>query len=169
MHRLVLVRHAKSSYPDGVVDHDRPLAARGSHEASLAGSWLKEHVHRVDKVIVSSAVRTQRTYELIAAEFNAVARVETDSRIYDADLATLLAVVREVPAAMATTMIVGHALGLPLLAYYLVEPDQAGLRDALMQKFPTSAIAVIEAPMPWHDWTQGCGRLTAFHVPRQEP
>jgi phosphohistidine phosphatase len=169
MHRLVLVRHAKSSYPDGVVDHDRPLAARGSREARLAGRWLRDHVHRVDQVIVSSAVRTQRTLELVAAEFGPVARVETDARVYDADLATLVAVVHDVPAVMATTMIVGHALGLPMLAYYFAQPDEAGLRDSLIQKFPTSAIAVIEAPMPWQNWTQGCGRLTAFHVPREEP
>ena len=26
---LLLLRHAKSDYPDGVADHERPLAARG--------------------------------------------------------------------------------------------------------------------------------------------
>ncbi|HUB57091.1 MAG TPA: histidine phosphatase family protein, partial [Mycobacterium sp.] len=34
---LVLLRHAKSAYPNGVPDHDRPLAPRGRREAGLAG------------------------------------------------------------------------------------------------------------------------------------
>jgi hypothetical protein len=35
---LLLLRHAKSDYPQGVVDHDRPLAPRGEREAGLAGT-----------------------------------------------------------------------------------------------------------------------------------
>ena len=33
---LILLRHAKSDYPDGVADHERPLAKRGIREAALA-------------------------------------------------------------------------------------------------------------------------------------
>ena len=35
---LVLLRHAKSAYPDDVADHDRPLNARGRRDAPAAGS-----------------------------------------------------------------------------------------------------------------------------------
>ena len=41
---LVLLRHAKSDYPGGVADHDRPLAPRGEREAGLAGEWLRSGV-----------------------------------------------------------------------------------------------------------------------------
>src|SRR3989337_2337943 len=40
---LLLLRHAKSDYPDGVADHERPLAPRGIREAALAGDWVRAH------------------------------------------------------------------------------------------------------------------------------
>ena len=48
---LVLMRHAKSDYPDGVDDHERPLAARGIREAGLAGDWLRAHLTPLDAVL----------------------------------------------------------------------------------------------------------------------
>ena len=41
--RLILLRHAKSDYPLGVPDHDRPLNERGRRDADAAGAWLAEH------------------------------------------------------------------------------------------------------------------------------
>ena len=50
---LLLLRHAKSDYPAGVADHDRPLAPRGVREAGLAGDWLRAHAPAVDAVLCS--------------------------------------------------------------------------------------------------------------------
>ena len=63
MRTLVLMRHAKSDYPDGVTDHDRPLAARGDREAGLAGDWLRETAPTIDAVLCSTATRTRQTLE----------------------------------------------------------------------------------------------------------
>ena len=52
---LLLLRHAKSDYPAGVADHDRPLAPRGMREAALAGDWLRAHAPAVDAVLCSTA------------------------------------------------------------------------------------------------------------------
>ena len=39
--RLILTRHAKSSWDDPTLaDHDRPLNARGIRAAGLIGGWL---------------------------------------------------------------------------------------------------------------------------------
>jgi len=40
--RLILLRHAKSDWPD-VPDRDRPLAKRGRRDAPRIGRWLHEH------------------------------------------------------------------------------------------------------------------------------
>src|SRR3954467_9521492 len=58
---LLLLRHAKSDYPTGVADHERPLAPRGEREARLAGDWLRAHAPAVDAVLCSSATRTRET------------------------------------------------------------------------------------------------------------
>ena len=38
--KLVLLRHAKSAWPD-VPDHERPLARRGQRDAPVMGRWLR--------------------------------------------------------------------------------------------------------------------------------
>ena len=58
---LVLLRHAKSAYPPGVPDHDRPLAERGVQEAALAGDWLRANLPAVDAVLCSTAARARET------------------------------------------------------------------------------------------------------------
>ena len=60
-HTLVLMRHAKSDYPPGVADHDRPLAPRGIREAGLAGDWLRANTPAIDAVLCSTATRARQT------------------------------------------------------------------------------------------------------------
>ena len=49
--RLVLLRHAKSAWPD-VPDHDRPLGNRGKRDAPRAGRWLRQAGYLPDLVVV---------------------------------------------------------------------------------------------------------------------
>ena len=93
MRRLILFRHAKSAYPDGVGDHDRPLDARGRADAPRMGAYLAAEALLPDLVLVSSARRTQETFALAGA---AIGPVETreEPRIYEAAAERLLGVVR---------------------------------------------------------------------------
>src|SRR6266851_4698449 len=56
--RLVLLRHAKSAWPD-VADHERPLARRGRRDAPVAGRWLRAAGRAPDRVICSTARRAR--------------------------------------------------------------------------------------------------------------
>ena len=59
MRRLVLMRHAKSSWGDpGLDDHDRPLNKRGKRSAEALGDWLRAQTIVVDEALVSSSART---------------------------------------------------------------------------------------------------------------
>ena len=89
---LLLLRHAKSSYPDGVDDHDRPLAERGVREAPLAGDWIRIHAPSVDAVLCSTATRTRQTLEHTGIE----ARVDFRDEIYDATPGTVLGAINGV-------------------------------------------------------------------------
>lgn len=39
---LVVLRHARSAWPDDVADHERPLAPRGRRDAPAVGRRLRE-------------------------------------------------------------------------------------------------------------------------------
>jgi phosphohistidine phosphatase len=147
--RLILIRHAKSDYPWGVVDHERPLNTRGRRDAPAIGRWLESNVHwsadsSAPLVLVSSATRTQRTWSLAADQLGprwSACDVRTEPRIYEAASAELLDLATDAFHENDTVAMVGHNPGLiGLIRQLAVEDDQYELAVA---KFPTSAIAVL--------------------------
>src|SRR6056297_2318257 len=76
MRRLVLMRHAKSSWGDpGLDDHDRPLNKRGKQSAKALGDWLRAQTIVVDQALVSSSVRTVETMQRL--------KVDCDRQVLD--------------------------------------------------------------------------------------
>jgi phosphohistidine phosphatase len=164
---LVLMRHAKSGYPDGVADHGRPLADRGNREAPLAGEWIRAHVPEVEAVLCSTATRTRQTLARTGIE----APTEFLDELYDATPGTVLAAINAVDDDVRTLLVVGHEPTTSSLALGLAgtdDADQAATDAAneIAAKFPTSAIAVLRTDVSWADLELGGATLVAFHVPR---
>jgi phosphohistidine phosphatase len=162
--RLVLLRHAKSDWPD-VADHDRPLAKRGRRDAPVAGRWLGEAGYGPDAVVCSTALRARQTWELasaglLAAVPGAAPVLRHEPRVYEATVLGLLMLVREFPPEWRTALVVGHNPGLAELAAGLTKPPP----DA-PPAFPTAAIAVLALPDLWSDAGPGEAKLLAFAVP----
>ncbi len=166
--RIVLMRHAKSDWPVGVADHERPLGQRGRSEAPLAGRWLAAAGLVPERVVVSSARRTRETWDLVAHEIGAGADgVEIDERLYGAGALALLEVIRETDAEVATLMLVGHNPGTEVLAMALDDGrGHVADRARMAGKFPTSGIACLHVPGAWGEVETGSCRLAAFAVAR---
>lgn len=155
--RLVVLRHAKSSWSGGLADHERPLAGRGRREAPLAGRWLAEHVDRIDLVVCSSAVRARQTWKRAGAELDPAPEVRVDDRVYAASERELLAVVRELPDRAATVLVVGHNPGLE---------DLVEVLTGAPRELKTSSIAVLSGRGDWAGIGPGWARLEAVGTPR---
>ena len=111
MRRLILMRHAKSSWSDPL-QHDaaRPLNERGRKAAPLMGRWMRAQGLVPDLALISTARRTLETWELAAAEMTegrAPAHASTEA-IYNAGAERLLALVHDAPEEAETLMLVGH-------------------------------------------------------------
>jgi phosphohistidine phosphatase len=156
--RLVLLRHAKSGWPDGVADHDRPLAARGRREAPLAGRWLDEQVGPIDVVACSPARRARETCALVVAELGAEPDVRVDDRLYPGAPTDVVTVVRELPGEARTVLLIGHNPGLEELVQ-----DLAGAGCVLK----TSSIAVLGGSGDWATVAPGWATLDAGATPRR--
>ena len=167
---LVLLRHAKSAYPDGVDDHDRPLAPRGEREAGLAGDWLRGGSVEppVQAVLCSTATRTRQTLartgidapvhfvdRLYGAMPGAViGEINAAAEVFDFDVRTLLVIGHE-PAMSSVALALGGAPG--------TNETAAG---RISTKYPTSALAVLRIDGPWRDLEVGGAALETFYVPR---
>ncbi|PBA32543.1 hypothetical protein CKJ65_07265 [Mycobacterium intracellulare] len=161
---LLLMRHAKSDYPPGVADHDRPLAPRGVRQAGLAGDWLRAHVHPVDGVLCSTATRTRETLRNTGID----APVRYSERLYESTPVTLIDEINTVDHGVGTLLVIGHEPTMSALALGLgraggTDPAAA---ERISAKFPTSAIAVLAVPCAWKELELGGASLVDFVVPR---
>lgn len=104
MKTLRLLRHAKSDWSQAVDDQARPLSKRGLK----ARHAIAAHVEGwpVDLVVSSAARRALDTAEPVVEVLGCPLLVEP--RVYHADGAGLLELVRTLPANAVDVMIVGH-------------------------------------------------------------
>ncbi|WP_369239843.1 histidine phosphatase family protein [Streptomyces sp. R21] len=167
LRRLVVLRHAKSAWPAGVADHERPLAPRGIRDAPAAGRALAEADCLPDLALCSTAVRTRQTWELAAAQWGTPPPVRLDPRLYGADAAELLEAVHEVPDQVGTLLLIGHNPGLEELVLELAGDSLDDALDDVRTKFPTSAIAILAwRGSAWDLLAPGTALLTGMIVPR---
>jgi phosphohistidine phosphatase len=168
-HRIVLLRHAKSAWPD-LADHDRPLAGRGRGDAPAIGRWLRENSCLPDEVWCSTAIRATQTWQLVAAELGTDPPVSYEPRLYGATGTELADLIRQAPAGTATLLVVGHNPGIQDLALMLAAAGDGesapGAFERACAKFPTAALAVLEFSGGWPDLSAGSAALVSFVVPR---
>jgi phosphohistidine phosphatase len=163
-HTLLLMRHAKSDYPEGVPDHDRPLAPRGIREAGLAGDWLRANVSGVDAVLCSTATRARQTLDRTGID----APVRYSGRLYGATPGTMIEEINRTADDVGTLLVIGHEPTMSGLALVLADDDGTNIAavERISAKFPTSAIAVLAVPGAWKGLEPGRAALTGFEVPR---
>ncbi len=166
MKRLVVLRHAKSDWPVGVADRNRPLGRRGQRDAPAAGRWIAEHVGVPDAVWCSPARRTKETWELLAAQLGGSPPVEFDERIYEASVSDLVEVLRETAKGSSSVLLVGHNPGVQELVLALAGGQRSEVQMLAETKFPTSGVALLDVNGPWRELAAGSARLADFAVPR---
>ena len=172
MRRLILLRHAKTETdaPSGR-DFDRRLDERGRQDAARVGGWLARQQPHPDLVLVSTAVRAQQTWEIVAAELAAGGsqpRVAHLPELYSAGPTELLQIVRDAGDAVQRLLVIAHNPGLHELVLALAGAGgDAAARRALSDNMPTSGVATIGfAIAQWGDVAFRSGELESFVSPK---
>jgi phosphohistidine phosphatase len=165
--RLILLRHAKSAWPD-VPDHERPLAPRGRRDAPAAGRWLRKSGCVPDLVLCSTARRARETWALADDKLHAQPEVVFEQRVYGASTAELVGLARRTPAQIQTLLIVGHDPAMRDVTLELAgagDGEEAQALSRVREKFPTAGIAVLAFTGDWAGLGSGPARLADFAVP----
>lgn len=160
-YELVLLRHGKSAYPDGVADHDRPLAPRGRRQARAAGEWIGKEVGAFDLILCSTATRTRQTLE--AADLKGPVTY-LDDLYEEAHLAYMRAIAKHGGAAHKLA-VVGHHPAISATALALAANRDSTAARQLERKYPTSAIALLRGTKRFSELETGHYTLERFHVP----
>jgi phosphohistidine phosphatase len=164
LHRLTLVRHAKSDLGlPGQQDWDRVLNRRGQQDAPEMARRLRSRKLKPDLILSSPAVRALSTASIMARELKVPAdRIAQDERLYLAGPAQIIEVVRELGGDAAHVMVFGHNPGITDCANQLSAGET-------IDNMPTCA--VFTARFALTDWSQlglESGLEAEFDYPRNQ-
>lgn len=166
MKRLLLIRHAKSSwdYPM-LADFDRPLNPRGRHDAPEMALRLQALLAPPFRIISSTAVRALTTAQLFAETFGLPeSRIGVDARIYEATPGTLLHLVNTLDDADDQVLLFGHNPGFTDLAQLLADGPLPFI------ELPTCGIVMFGFEQArWQDIVPGAGQLLGYRYPKESP
>lgn len=161
MKRLTLVRHAKSSRKDPLLeDIDRPLNQRGKENAPLMGKRLAKKEIMPDRMLTSPAKRAVKTARIIAGKIGfPKEKIEKIDAIYLASPETLLGLLRGLGDEGDHVMMVGHNPGFTDLNNVV--------NSAKIDNIPTCGIVCIDFDIAsWSELAEGLGTLVVFDYPK---
>ena len=160
MRKLILMRHAKSSWDDPTQDdHARPLNGRGRNSARALGDWLKARGHVPDQVLSSDSARTRETF----ARLGIICDAAFLPALYHAQPETMHAVLKG--ASAKSVLMLGHNPGIAWFARDLVTGPPIHPR---FDDYPTCATLVAEFAIDdWAALKPGIGQVRDFVIPRE--
>lgn len=166
MPRLLLLRHAKSSWSEpGKPDRERPLAPRGREAAERMAQEMSARGLLPDRILCSPARRTGETLAALLPHLPTSVDLQIIEELYEApdDYRDTIALHGSDAACL---LVVGHNPAIHATAVELIgSADRKSITD-IVSKYPTGALAVIDFVDRWADIRPGGGRLAAFIRPR---
>ena len=145
--RLLILRHAKSSWADASADDwSRPLTDRGRRDATRVGALLRRLSLVPDLIISSDADRAHTTARIVADASGYAGKIQLSSSLYHAKPEAVIAVLQEVKTATGRTiMIVAHNPGLEDLVAQLTGVHRFELGSSFTLRFDTASAYVFDA------------------------
>jgi phosphohistidine phosphatase len=161
MKTLVLCRHAKSDWPSGVADIDRPLKDRGIMDAHNLGSLLEAHDFQADLIVSSPGNRAHSTAKLVAQHIKYPEKeIKIDNSVYYEGANNLMNVIEELPNSADTVMIFGHNPTMEQAVRYLLKMESPF-------SMPTLGMVCMEGfTQDWKKFRQQYVYLRWIQIPR---
>lgn len=165
MKKLVIVRHAKSSWDDeSLSDFDRPLNHRGERDAPRMAKRLKEKRVFPDIMISSPANRALTTCRVMAGVLGFDSKkIRTEKKLYHASAAEIRSVLRELPDLNddeEVVMLFGHNPGLTEFVNLLL--------NETIDNVPTCGVVGCTISIEkWNELNWGSGVIDYFDFPKK--
>jgi len=160
MKKVYLIRHAKSSWEDFLLDDfERPLNKRGKLDAPLMGVKLHDKKIMPDTILSSPAVRAKATAEIIAKKIGFEKEIVFKKDIYEASATTLHKILTNIEDKKNVVFLFGHNPSLNELVENYIHFNE---------NIPTCGVMEIEFDCSsWADISAENARLVSFDYPKK--
>ena len=157
----MLVRHAKAEAPrPGLDDHDRALTLEGRSSAQALARALADAGVDISVALVSSAVRTQQTWKLIAPTFPGAESV-VDPELYETHVGGLVGALHELDTD-GTVAVIGHEPTMSAATAWLAgSGSDTKALQRIAQGLPTGTAALLDFSGPFAELGSRSAVLTA--------
>ena len=161
MKSLVLIRHAKSSWSNPLLDDfDRPLNKRGIKNAPFMAKMLRKKELKPDLIISSPSKRTKDTLDFFIKEFDYKGEIIFEESIYEAPYINILKVIKNIDDKHKTIFLFGHNPGLNDLTGFLL--------GEFKENIPTSGVLKIDFDTNyWKNISKDNSKLIFFNFPKK--
>ena len=107
--KLILIRHAKSSWEFNLPDEERPLINKGITDAKLVANYLKEKIKNCDAIFASPAKRALSTCNVFSSILNLRNdKIEIVDDLYDFEGEKVINFIKSLNNEYKNVMIFGH-------------------------------------------------------------
>ena len=153
MKKLILLRHAKSSWKDASLDDfDRPLNRRGKKDAPKMAHKLAMRKIKIDLIISSPANRTNETAKIFANILGCESEIIFNDKLYEASYKEILNVINLIDDKYQNVLLVCHNPGITNLVNYI--------SDYFIENISTSGIVGLSTNSSWKNINEnGCSFL----------
>ncbi|PJJ62518.1 SixA phosphatase family protein [Chryseobacterium geocarposphaerae] len=155
MKKIILVRHAKSDWPEETEDFDRPLADKGLEDAMNMSRFLKANNISIDYLVSSPAVRALNTCKIFNQTYNL--NFDTDEKLYNPSERNFESVIYDLDNKHNSVAFFSHNNGISNFANSISED---------IFHFPTCGVAGFEIDCDsWTDFDGANKKLLFFYEP----
>jgi phosphohistidine phosphatase len=156
MKKIIIVRHAKSSWEYNVIDHERPLNDRGEKDAKLVSQYMKSHELDPDLILSSDAFRAKATCNIFIKTLNLdKSKVYFNHNLYDFAGYNLLEVIKTCENSVENLMVFGHN--------HAITAFVNTYGDVYIENVATSGVVIVEFDIDaWKDLKSGKTVLKVF-------
>ena len=156
MKKLILVRHAKSSWEYDVKDADRPLGERGIADAHLIADALQNNLTDIQAIYSSPANRALHTCMILMRELNMpMNSLEIFPELYDFSGEYVRKFVQSIDDSLEQVMLFGHNHAMTHIA------NKWGSK--YLENVPTCGVVFLTFPVEsWKDIAYGKTEKTIF-------
>ncbi|UKM64131.1 histidine phosphatase family protein [Flavobacteriaceae bacterium GSB9] len=156
MKKLILIRHAKSSWEHNVIDHERPLKTRGFNDADIVSKNIKKKNFNIDFVLSSDALRAKTTAKIFIKNLGIKENIiELNHDLYDFSGENLTQTIKNCDDIVNSLMVFGHNHA--ITAFVNTYGDQ------YIVNVPTTGVVVLQFDIKkWANLKPGKTVMTLF-------
>ena len=156
MKKIVIVRHAKSSWKHNVIDFERPLNNRGLNDALLISKHDFFKNFKPDLILSSDAKRARTTAEIFIKSLKLYdVDFQLNNKLYDFAGNDLIEVIKNCSNSINNLMVFGHNYAITSFVNFY--------GSFSIDNVPTSGLVCIEFHISdWKDLTPGQCNFKVF-------